>query len=208
MRGALPSSKQAPFPMSYPPDQSTIRQHGLRARRSLSDLQRLAYSVRIAAKLERLSSFRAASTVAVYLSSWDEVDTSEIILRSWRANKCVVAPAIKKNFGMNFCVLAPDTRLRNNVYGLPEPASTRRVLMREIDIVVTPLTAFDRNAARVGMGGGYFDRCFAQSAQRRVFVRPRFIGVAFDCQRVTKIPENPWDISLYACITENETYAF
>ncbi len=80
--------------------------------------------------------------------------------------------------------------------------------MRDIDIVITPLTAFDRKGARVGMGGGYFDRCFAQLAHRQVFIRPRMVGVAYDCQGATKIPENPWDISLYACITENDTYAF
>ncbi len=101
--------------MTHSADQAAIRKEGIRARRALSDLQRVAYSTRIAERLERLSSFRSASTVAVYLSSWDEVDTSEIILRSWRANKCVVAPVIKKNFRMNFSVLAPDTRLRNNV---------------------------------------------------------------------------------------------
>lgn len=185
-----------------------MRQHGIRARRELGDLQRLAYSLRIADRLERQAAFRSATTIAVYLSSWDEVDTSEIILRSWRANKRVVAPVIEKNSRMSFLLLEADTQLRSNRYGLLEPASTRKVCMREINLVITPLTAFDRSASRVGMGGGYFDRRFAHLLLRHAYAQPRMIGVAFDEQRVTKIPENPWDISLYACITENRTYSF
>ncbi|MEM9402447.1 MAG: 5-formyltetrahydrofolate cyclo-ligase [Pseudomonadota bacterium] len=194
--------------MDHTADQSPIRRNGLRARRALSDLQRLSYSLRIADRLERLPVFRSARCVAVYLSSWDEVDTSEIILRSWRANKRVVAPVIKNKSHFEFAELAPQTRLRNNIYGLQEPASSRKVAKHDIDIVITPLAAFDAHAARVGMGGGYYDRFFSSLATRHSYFRPRLVGVAFACQQSTKIPENPWDIPLYACITENRTHAF
>ncbi|MEM8685255.1 MAG: 5-formyltetrahydrofolate cyclo-ligase [Pseudomonadota bacterium] len=194
--------------MNHTADQSELRKNSIRARRQLDNLKRLAYSDRIADRLERLPVFRSANTVAVYLSSWDEVDTSEIILRSWRANKSVVAPVIKKNARMAFVKLEADTQLRNNRYGLLEPAASHKVCTRDINLVITPLSAFDESGARIGMGGGYYDRYFSQLAHRHAFVHPRMIGIAFDCQRATKIPENPWDISLYACITENKAYTF
>ncbi len=194
--------------MTHIEEQSRIRKTAMLARQTLNDAQRDDYSLRIAERLERTSWFRTATTVAVYLSSWEEADTSEIILRSWRANKRVVAPVIRKNSRMVFMDIEPSTALSQNRYGLLEPASSRKAFMRDIDIVITPLVAFDKKGARVGMGGGYYDRMFSQLAGRRVFVRPRLIGVAFACQQVKQIPENPWDIALSACVTENETLTF
>ncbi len=194
--------------MTHTDEQSLIRKEALTARRGMSDAQRYDYSIRIAARLERTPWFRSASTIAVYLSARDEADTSEIILRSWRANKRVVAPVIGKNSRMVFSELSPSTPLKRNNFGLLEPASNRIVVTRDINIVVTPLAAFDKNGARVGMGGGYFDRHFSQHAFRRSYRHPRLIGVAFACQQVKQIPENPWDISLSACVTEEEAIAF
>ncbi len=194
--------------MTHTGEQSLIRKEALTARRGMSEAQRHDYSIRIAERLERSSWFRAASTIAVYLSASDEADTSEIILRSWRANKRVVAPVIRKNSRMVFSELSPSTALKHNDYGLLEPASNRIVVMRDINIVITPLAAFDRKGARVGMGGGYFDRHFSQLAFRRSYLQPRLVGVAFACQQVKQIPENPWDIALSACVTERETLTF
>ncbi len=189
-------------------EQAGLRKQALTARRSLSDAQRRDYSIRIADILERLSWFRSATTVAVYLSSWDEADTSEIILRSWCANKRIVAPVIKKNSRMIFTELTTDTSLKRNRFGLMEPASSPRVSTRDIDIVLAPLAAFDSRGARIGMGGGYYDRCFSQLAKRRHYHRPRLVGIAFACQQVKQITENPWDIPLNACITERKAFSF
>jgi 5-formyltetrahydrofolate cyclo-ligase len=52
------------------------------------------------------------------------------------------------------------------------------------------------------MGGGYFDRCFHFLKHRRKWLRPKLLGIAFDCQKVEKIVSNPWDIPLYQVITE------
>jgi 5-formyltetrahydrofolate cyclo-ligase len=64
------------------------------------------------------------------------------------------------------------------------------------------VVAFDARRHRVGMGSGYFDRCFAFLKHNRQWQRPKLIGVAFECQRVEKIVPNPWDVRLYKLVTE------
>ena len=83
-----------------------------------------------------------------------------------------------------------------------EPQTGKFVDPHHLDIVITSLVAFDSSRNRIGMGGGYFDRCFAFPKGRKIRLHPKLIGLAFDCQRVGSIAPNPWDIGLYRVITE------
>ncbi len=66
-----------------------------------------------------------------------------------------------------------------------------------------PLIGFDAHGGRIGMGGGYYDASLAFLAVRRVWRRPRLIGVAFSAQEVEYIPLDPWDIPLDGILTES-----
>ena len=48
--------------------------------------------------------------------------------------------------------------LEENVWGIPEPMGGERVNERDIDLVLVPLLAFDKQGHRVGYGKGYYDR--------------------------------------------------
>ena len=90
----------------------------------------------------------------------DEVDPTAIIERAWCANKRVFAPVTDTHGTMNFRELTPDTEITRTSFGLWEPVLGSLVTPRSLDVVVTPLVAFDDDNTRIGMGGGYFDRCF------------------------------------------------
>ena len=134
---------------------------------------------------------------------FDEVDATTIIDRAWSAKKRVFAPVIEANSGMTFQAIVPDTRIEQNSFGIWEPRSGREVAPNLIDLVITPLVAFDNDCHRIGMGGGYFDRAFSFLRNRRHWLRPKLVGVAFECQKVEKIEPSPWDIRLYRVITES-----
>jgi 5-formyltetrahydrofolate cyclo-ligase len=146
--------------------------------------------------------FTAARKVACYLSAADEVDPSLIIQRAWRAGKQVFAPVVGERGTMEFRQLMPQTELRKNRYELWEPQSEVAIAPQQLDLVITPVVAFDSRRHRIGMGSGYFDRCFEFLKHKRQWRRPKLIGVAFECQRVEKIVPNPWDVRLYRLITE------
>lgn len=190
--------------MNLAATQSTarIRTAAKRARRSIRDDARTAASAEIASHIMNSREFLASRTLACYLHDWDEVDTRAIIERAWCAKKRVFSPVIDRHGGMRFHALYPETRLEQNQFGLWEPIATSAISPRELDIVITPVVAFDDDLNRIGMGGGHFDRCFAFLRNRKRWLRPKLIGVAFDCQRVEKITPNPWDVRLYRIISE------
>lgn len=132
----------------------------------------------------------------------DEVDTWPLIDRAWRMKKRIFAPIIDKNFGMRFRELRPESELIVNWYGLTEPGDGKMIEIRKLDLVITPMVAFDAEGNRLGMGGGYFDRAFSFLRHRRYLFHPKLIGVAFSCQRVEKIAPSPWDIRVFRVVDE------
>lgn len=181
---------------------NALRTQGLEARRRMSREDRFAASQLICRHLIYSRLFRASASIACYLPAEDEVDTLPIFDRAWRANKRIFAPVLRKGGKMCFTELRPETTLWKNAYGIWEPRGGDEVAPRRLDLVVAPTVAFDDAHNRIGMGGGYFDRCFAYLRNRKIWLRPKLVGVAFKCQKVEKITPNAWDIPLYRVITE------
>jgi 5-formyltetrahydrofolate cyclo-ligase len=68
-------------------------------------------------------------------------------------------------------------------------------------IVVTPLLAFTRAGARLGYGGGYYDRTLAAlRAEGDVLA----VGFAYAAQEVPRIPKSRGDEPLDYIVTERE----
>mgnify|MGYP001811658043 CR=1 FL=1 len=162
---------------------------------------RITASRQISDALIRSHEFHAAKTLACYLPMQDEVDPSRIIARAGRANKRVFCPVVTRDGVMAFRELQPDTTLERGPFGIWEPVGGTTLAPRDLDLVVTPLVAFDTQQHRIGMGGGYYDRCFAHLLHRRYWLQPKLMGIAFECQKVEKIQPNPWDIRLYSVVS-------
>ncbi len=109
---------------------------------------------------------------------------------------------------MKFAVYTPEQRLVPNDYGIEEPAPEDRlyVAAEQLELVLTPLVAFDHSLNRIGMGAGYYDRCFSFLRHRKNRIRPRLIGLAYDFQRVATIETREWDVSLCGVATESTFY--
>ena len=183
---------------------SKQRSHALEARRSMSREQRDKANQIINEKFVHSREFIAAESVACYLPMRDEVDPSRIIERAWRANKRVFCPVMGNQGNMIYRQLDRDTTLLRNSFGLWEPVDSETISPKQLDLVVTPLVAFDKNNNRIGMGGGYFDRCFSFLRHRKHWLSPKLVGVAYACQKVEEIRPNPWDIRLYDVCSDAE----
>lgn len=107
---------------------------------------------------------------------------------------------------LRFAEINKDTRWKQNRYQITEPdthwGNTHHA--RQLDIILMPLVAFDRQGNRMGMGGGFYDRTLSFRQARQAWIKPKLIGVAHSCQEHPGLKRQPWDVSLDGVITENE----
>lgn len=182
--------------------QADLRRRGRRARAELTPRYRAEASERIVDSVIRSGWFRRARLLACYLSVADEVETWALIERAWRMKKRIFVPVTKKNSRMLFREITPETMLERSRFGLLEPRDGMTIAPRRLDVVITPVVVYDEFRHRIGMGGGYFDRTFAFLRHRRDYWRPKLVGLAYACQKVEKIPANPWDIRVFEIVSE------
>ncbi len=182
-----------------------LRAQARRDRSKLTDDDRDFASLVICETVVRQSYFQRARLIAAYLPTADEVNTWPLIERAWRMKKRIFAPVVEKNRLLRFREIEPRSDLRRNRFGLLEPSGGSSIPAFRLDVVFTPVVAFDARCNRIGMGGGYFDRTFSFQNTRVAFARPKLVGLAFDCQRVEQIPASPWDIRLFQIVSEAGT---
>jgi len=67
------------------------------------------------------------------------------------------------------------------------------------DLLFVPLAAFDKKGGRLGYGAGFYDRTLAKL---RAVKQVTAIGIAFDVQELTELPQEPHDEPLDFVLTE------
>jgi len=146
--------------------------------------------------------------IAAYLASPQEVDLLPWFEIAWAAGQQVYVPVLSEIPGhMAFYCIGPKTPLQQGRFKLMEPsisASDIPATPSDLDVALIPLLAFDGQGHRLGMGGGYYDRYFAQAKHR-----PLMIGVGYQLQQAEHIlPTEPWDINLSGVVTETGVRLF
>lgn len=66
------------------------------------------------------------------------------------------------------------------------------------DVIIVPGTAFTVDGARIGQGGGWYDRFLLGRTEQAVL-----IGLAFAEQIVESLPTEPHDVPLHMVVTED-----
>ena len=148
-----------------------------------------------------------ARSVAVYLAADGEADPAPVATCAYARGQRIYAPVLLGET-LRFARLTYDTPLRENRFGILEPVTGDCIDPRHLDVVIAPLVAFDDSGTRIGMGGGFYDRCFRFLKERTHWLRPRLIGLAFEFQRLQTVSRSAWDIPLWAAVTERSTYHF
>jgi 5-formyltetrahydrofolate cyclo-ligase len=176
-------------------------------RRALSATERKAAVNVITSRILGLGAFVSARRVAVFISFDGEPSLSGLVSAAVRQRKTVYAPVITRSH-MEFAELHPDAGLATNFFGISEPDRARTIDPRRLDLVLTPLVAFDDAGTRIGVGRGYYDRCFKFLRGRRSWHRPKLLGVAYELQHVQHVPAEPWDVPLWGVVTEAKVRRF
>jgi len=85
---------------------------------------------------------------------------------------------------------------------LQQPRRGKVVTAQTLDLILTPLVAFDRRGHRLGRGGGYYDRYLAQLQRDKHRKKPLLCGLAHHSQQADNIPSERWDIALDAIASD------
>jgi 5-formyltetrahydrofolate cyclo-ligase len=137
-------------------------------------------------------------TVMVYASKAPEVETEEIIQDLNRRGVRVVVPIIERETcSLRLSYLPDPSLLVPSTFNVPEPLGNELPARPEdVQVIVIPMLAFDREGNRLGYGAGYYDRFLCQHP------RPIKIGIAFSCQQVESIPADKNDVKMDYIVTE------
>lgn len=189
------------------PELKSLRGDLIRRRCALDPEDVARASLQINRRLWQMPLMARCRRLACYLAVRQEADCGNIVAEAWSRGRAVFLPILHAR-QLVFAPYRPGMNMVSNRFGIPEPAQDDTAWCRgdELDVALLPLVGFDLHGSRLGMGGGYYDRTFRFLLDRRLWRRPRLIGIAYDFQRVDALPAREWDVPLDAVVTENRVY--
>ena len=141
----------------------------------------------------------AKGVFAVYLASKEEIDLSPLVERLWAADCRVVVPAWRDDT-YRLVPYSPETELVPGPMGIlepePEGEGAETVAEGDVSVWIVPGLAFSRFGARLGYGGGWYDRFLSKANSSSIS-----LGVAYPFQIVADLPLEPHDIPLVDIVT-------
>lgn len=182
-----------------------------------ADLRKRCYDKRI--RIEDEKAEAAALAVAERVSASVEVTTSSIVSAYWplpgevdprpallalgnRGATLALPRTVGDGQPLDFHAWKPDNPLIEGRFKVMEPAPSAAIVAPSILLV--PLLAFDQDCHRLGHGKGYYDRTLQRL--RTDDLATRAIGVAFEAQKVDRVPTDEFDQTLDLVITEKTVY--
>lgn len=141
-----------------------------------------------------------ATTVMVYLSSFNEPNTMEIIHYLKKIGIKIVVPISNTDtHTISLSYIRDTDDLTKGAYGILEPKFPILANSDDIDAVLVPGIAFSKNGDRLGFGKGYYDKFLADFKGTK-------IGICYDFQILDDIPSSAHDIKMDVIITEKRIY--
>jgi 5-formyltetrahydrofolate cyclo-ligase len=131
-----------------------------------------------------------AGTIAAYVSIGNEPDTRGLIYALWKRGSYVLLPLLQPDGDLDWASYEGPDSLRPGPRGLLEPAEPPRGAhaITSADLVIVPALAADRRGARLGRGGGSYDRALA-----RVGPAVPAIALLYDGELLDELPAGPHD---------------
>lgn len=187
---------------------SLLRQQVRQLRQQLTPQQQQQAAQDLLKQCLKLPVIQHSQHIALYLANDGELDTQPLIRYLWQQNKQVYLPVLHPFCAGHLLFLhyTAHSPMQANRYGILEPKLIKNAIqpLANLDLIFTPLVAFDAQGNRLGMGGGYYDRTLSQWLNLRPNANP--IGIAHDCQQLPHLQAQPWDIALNTLITPSRIW--
>jgi 5-formyltetrahydrofolate cyclo-ligase len=150
-----------------------------------------------------LALFSQVQIIAGYMPMRTEISPLATMTILHGQGKRICVPVIEgAGRPLKFAEWTPEAEMQAGPFGALVPADAGYL---EPELLITPLVAFDRQGYRLGYGGGYYDRSFAELRRKRTTWG---IGFAYAGQEVKAVPREATDQQLDALVTQTEILRF
>ncbi|SFP22048.1 5-formyltetrahydrofolate cyclo-ligase [Salibacterium halotolerans] len=145
------------------------------------------------------SVWKEAATIAVTMSTRNEIDTEPVIKQAWKERKRTAVPKTNPlHETMTFYHITSFKETKQDFAGIwePEPDLEAYVSSSDFDLIIVPGMAFDKEKYRIGFGGGYYDR-FLQTVDAPT------CAILYSFQFFERIPREDHDIPIdFLCVSD------
>jgi 5-formyltetrahydrofolate cyclo-ligase len=175
------------------------------ARSSLSGERARVLSTRVQQRLLANPAYLAAARVVLYAPLGREVETALIAADALRSHRQLYYPVVDRNrHRILLGAVSGPGEMRPGAFGISEPPTIGALEPEELGaaLVCVPGIAFSPVAARLGRGGGYYDRLLAALDSEAVTA-----GLGYSFQLIDRLPEQAHDRRLDLVVTESAVYA-
>ena len=185
----------------------TVKEEKQRLRRvmrekeaALSEKYKAASSAAITAHRLGMPEYQAADTVFCFVGTASEIDTRGILAAALADGKTLCVPLCVDKGIMELRKVTDLAQLQPGSYGIPEPSTDAPVVSTDdVDFAILPCTTCSHGGARLGKGGGYYDRCLSHYRGGTVLLcREKLIR--------DEIPVEPHDYPVPWVLTERGLY--
>ncbi len=184
---------------------SHLRQRIIADRAALPQDLRARWSRDICARILALPQYKAARCVLGYMSFGAEFDSTDWVRQVLADGKELLLPKVDTALRelVLYHVQNIDAQLAPGAYGIREPLATNceQAGLDEPDFILLPGVAFARDGARLGYGGGFYDKLLARMNSNHATL----VAAAFSMQLVADVPQETTDRKVQWLVTETET---
>lgn len=183
----------------------SLRQRVLTERDQLTPALRSELNTAINQRLATLPEYRNARTVLCYMNIGSEFASEDFARQVLADGKILLLPRTNlqgKTLEL-YRVQDIHSQLAPGAWGIREPIvelCARVLSLNAIEFILLPGVAFTRTGARLGYGGGFYDRLLADLQHR-----PPLVAGAFSTQVVQQLPQEATDRKVEWLVTEKET---
>ncbi len=139
-----------------------------------------------------------AKGIGAFASIPHEINTYPILEGTLSSGKKLYLPKVTKDMAhFEFHLVTDLKNLKPGPFGILEPTSTKAADWNDLELVLAPGLAFDRNGNRLGFGKGFYDRVIPRLKKSCLVV-----GLGYAFQLVEQVPAGPHDIPVKAVLCE------
>lgn len=179
---------------------TTLRKLVLEKRDAVDINTRKKWDEEVFKRIINNESYINSNIIFTFVSFGSEVNTHQIISLALNDNKIIYVPKIKsKEKGIEIFRINSLSDLKTGYLGILEPSQNCSAAdSSDIDLILMPGVAFDRQGGRLGYGAGFYDR-FLTKMSKRV----EKIALAYQFQVVDSVPMENSDVRIDGIITND-----